>query len=134
MLVEPAFRLTHSAALQMLNAAVKKAEEMGQPQCIVIVDASGVSIAQIRMNGSKYLSLLSATAKARTAASIGAPSNNIPEDFGALIASATGGEVTRLPGGLPIVVNGELVGGIGVGSGSGEQDIEVGNAALSVLA
>jgi glc operon protein GlcG len=47
------------------------------------------------------------------------------------IGAATGGLVTGLPGGLPIIFDGELLGGIGIGSGSGEQDVEVANAALA---
>lgn len=125
--------LTHSAVLEMLAAGVAKAEEMGQPQCIVIVDASGETLGQIRMTGAKYLSMKSARTKARTAASIGADSSVIPEAVGLLIAAATQGDVTRLGGGLPIRVDDVLVGGIGVGSGSPEQDIEVAQAALAVL-
>lgn len=133
MLVAQTLRLTHRAVLQMLEGAVTKAEEMGQPQCIVIVDASGETLAQLRMEGAKFLSLKSARAKARTAASIGQPSDSIPESVGPQIAAATGGDVTRLGGGLPIVVNDTLVGGIGVGSGSPDQDIAVAQAALAVL-
>lgn len=125
--------LTHSAVLEMLGAAVAKAEEIGQPQCIVIVDASGEALGQIRMTGAKFLSLKSARTKARTAASIGGETTTIPEHVGVLIAEATGGAVTRLAGGLPILVDGHLVGGIGVGSGSPEQDVDVARAALSVL-
>ena len=39
----------------------------------------------------------------------------------------------NLPGGLPIIVDGHVIGGIGVGSGTGEQDREVANAALAAL-
>ncbi len=125
--------LTHAAVLAMLTAGVAEAERIGQPQCIVIVDASGETLAQIRMTGAKYLSLHSARTKARTAASIGAESASIPEHVGLLIAAATDGAVTRLGGGLPIRVDGHLVGGIGVGSGSPDQDIAVARAALAVL-
>lgn len=131
MFTEPSVVLTHGAVMTMLQAAVKRAEEMVQPQCIVIVDASGVLLGQIRMTGAKYLSLKSAETKARTAASIRAPSDAIPEHVGPAIAAATGGEVTRLGGGLPIIADGVCLGGIGVGSGSPEQDIDVGRAALA---
>lgn len=127
------FKLTHQAVLTMLNAAVKQADAMGQPQCIVIVDASGVTLGQIRMTGAKFLSSKSARAKARTAASIKAPSDAIPEPVGLAIAAATDGEVTRLGGGLPIVFKGQVVGGIGVGSGSAEQDKDVAQAAIDAI-
>ena len=133
MFVEPSLRLTHQAALAMLAGAVARAEEIGQPQCIVIVDASGETLAQLRMNGAKYLSLKSARSKARTAASIGAASAAIPEHVGLYIAAATEGHVTRLAGGLPIYMEGQLVGGIGIGSGSAEQDVDVATAALAAI-
>ncbi|RZI96024.1 MAG: heme-binding protein, partial [Rubrivivax sp.] len=56
-----------------------------------------------------------------------------PEGLDARLAFATGGKVTNLKGGLPIVVNGQVVGGIGVGSGTGDQDVEVGTAAIAAL-
>lgn len=131
--VETTARLTDEGVSAMLSAAVSAATAMGQPQCIVIVDPSGVVLASFRMAGSRYLSLKSATAKARTAASIGAPSDSVPEAVRPAIAAATGGDVTGLRGGLPIRIDGTLLGGIGVGSGSGEQDEAVARAALAAI-
>lgn len=125
--------LTHEAALEMLTAAVAAAEASGQPQCIVIVDKSGESIATLRMTGSKYLSLLSARAKARTAASIGVESSMIPPQVAPMIAAATQGAVTGLGGGLPIYVDGVLLGGVGVGSGTPDQDRAVAQAAIAAI-
>lgn len=125
--------LTHNASLSMLQAAVNKAEEIGQPQCVVIVDASGELLAEIRMSGAKFLSRKSALSKALTAASIRAPSSNIPEAVRPAIGAATGGNVTGLSGGLPIIKDGQCVGGIGVGSGSPDQDIDVATAALKAV-
>lgn len=119
--------------MAMLAAAIAQAEAMGQPQCIVIVDASGEVLGEIRMTGARFLSRKSALSKALTAASIGAPSTHIPEVARTPIAFASGGAVTGLKGGLPIRINGDLVGGIGVGSGSGEQDLEVALAALAAI-
>ncbi len=133
MFVEPTQQLTHQAVMAMLAAAVEKAEEIGQPQCIVIVDASGVVLGQLRMTGAKYLSLKSASAKARTSASIGAPSDAIPPAVRPAIAQATDGDVTGLGGGLPIFAGKALIGGIGVGSGSPEQDTAVAQSAIDTL-
>ena len=126
-------KLTHVGTMALLTAAIIKAEEIGQPQCIVIVDSSGEVLGEIRMTGAKFLSRKSALSKALTAASTGGPSAQIPETVRTGIGLATGGHVTGLPGGLPIRINGELVGGIGVGSGSGEQDVAVAMAALSAV-
>jgi len=126
-------KLTHEGVMTALRAAIDKAMEIGQPQCIVIVDASGESIGEMRMSGAKFLSLKSARTKARTAASNRAPSGNIPADFQPKIASATQNSVTGLPGGLPIAFDGDVIGAIGVGSGTGDQDLAVGNAALAAI-
>ena len=125
--------LTHEGVLKMLQSAVTEAEEIGQPQCIVIVDSSGEVLGEIRMTGAKFLSRKSARAKARTAASIRGASADIPEPVRAGIGLATGGAVTGLPGGLPILIDGTCLGGIGVGSGSGDQDIRVAQAALRAI-
>lgn len=125
--------LTHKGAMEMLAAGISAAEKMGQPQCIVIVDASGELVAEIRMTGAKFLSRKSAMAKAMTAASIGVPTAAIPESVRPAIAAATEGFITGLPGGLPIIVDSVLLGGIGVGSGTGPQDIEVAEAALNAI-
>lgn len=132
-LIETRNILTHHAVMAMLTAGIAKAEEIGQPQCMVIVDASGELLGEVRMTGAKFLSRKSARAKALTAASIGTSGTNIPESVRAAIAAATNGSVSALPGGLPVTFNGEIIGGIGVGSGSGEQDIAVAEAMLAVL-
>ncbi|WP_375228975.1 GlcG/HbpS family heme-binding protein [Roseobacter sp. S98] len=125
--------LTHTGVLAMLQAAVSKAEEISQPQCIVIVDASGELLGEIRMTGAKFLSRKSARSKARTAASTGGPTTGIPEAVRPAIAAATEGEMTGLGGGLPIRIDGALLGGIGVGSGSPDQDLAVAGAALAAV-
>jgi len=125
--------LTHAGVMTMLQTAVVKAEEIGQPQCIVIVDASGELLGELRMTGAKYLARKSAFAKAQTSASIRAPSQNVPEAVRVHVAAATQNAITSLPGGLPIIIDGETVGAIGVGSGTGDQDIECGMAALEAV-
>ncbi len=85
------------------------------------------------MTGSKFLSRRSAHAKALTCASHGVPSGAIPEAVRLAIAAATGGGVTGLPGGLPIRVASEVLGGIGVGSGTPDQDLDVARAALASI-
>ena len=134
MFVESTCRLTDAAVMEMLRAGIAEADNLGQPQCIVIVDSSGETLGQFRMSGAKFLSLKSARTKARTAASIGVETVNIPDTVAPAIAAATGGDVTALPGGLPIIVGEVLLGGIGVGSGSGDQDRQVAIAALTAIA
>jgi uncharacterized protein GlcG (DUF336 family) len=130
---EEAKVLNNAAIITMLDAGCAKAEAMDQPQCLVIVDVSGVDLGVLRMRGARFLSLKSARAKAQTAASTGAQSTKIPEGMRVAIGQATGGAVTGLAGGLPIWVGGALVGGVGVGSGTGIQDIEVAEAMLAAI-
>lgn len=125
--------LTDEAVLLLLSAAQAKAVAMAVPQCIVVSDQSAVVLGSLRMAGSRVLSMKSATAKAMTAASTGKPSGSIAEPVRVAIAVATDGAMTGLPGGLPIKFGGVLVGGIGVGSGSGAEDEEVARAALAAI-
>ena len=125
--------LTHGGVMAMLTAGVAEAERIGQPQCIVILDGGGELLGEIRMTGAKFLSRRSARAKALTAASHGIASETIPEAVRPAIAAATDGGVTGLGGGLPIRIAGVLVGGIGVGSGSPDQDLQVARAALDAV-
>lgn len=125
--------LTDKAVMTMLTAAQTAASAMGVPQCIVIVDPSAVDLGVLRMRGARVLSLKSARSKAQTAASIGKPSSALPDAVRGAIAAATQGAMTGLAGGLPIRIDGQLLGGIGVGSGSAEQDVAVAQAALAAI-
>jgi uncharacterized protein GlcG (DUF336 family) len=125
--------LSHEGVLKALAAAVAKAEEIGVPQNVVIVDTSGVLLGSIRMDGAKYLSIDTATGKARSAASNNSRSGQQPVDAGLMVSVVTKGGSTNLPGGLPMRFGGRLAGGIGVGSGTGEQDLAVARAALAAI-
>ena len=126
-------KLTHEGALRILRGAVETALKIGVPQNIVVVDEGCNLLACVRMDGARVLSMESATNKARTAASTGNPTGVVEVQQGTNLALATGGKVTNLKGGLPIRIEGQLVGGIGVGSGTGDQDVEVAEGALALL-
>jgi uncharacterized protein GlcG (DUF336 family) len=129
----PHLKLTHEGALKMLRAAVAKALEMKQPQCISITDDGGHLLAFVRMDGAKVLSIDSSLKKAMTAASSRVPTGQVHAPVETKLALATGGKLTNLLGGVPIVVDGHVIGAIGVGSGTGEQDLEVAKAAVAAL-
>jgi glc operon protein GlcG len=131
MLTRTAVKLSHEGAMLVLNAAVQAALDMGVPQCIAIVDEGCNLLAFIRMDGSRVLSVDSATRKAMTAASTGLPTGGNGMEKAVALALATDGRVTNLLGGLPLKVDGQVVGGIGVGSGTGEQDLEIASAAVA---
>lgn len=125
--------LSSEGALIVLQAAMAKAQEIGVPQCIAIVDRGGHLLAFLRMDGAKVLSQWSASQKAVTAASSATPSGELAEPLAAGLVAATQGRFTNLRGGLPILVQGCLVGAIGVGSGTAEQDLIVAQAGIDAL-
>jgi len=125
--------LSYEGAQAMLAAAIAKATEMKVPQCIAIVDAGGHLLAFARMDGAFALSMQTALRKAQTAASYGDPTGNILPGVDIKLAIATEGVRINLPGGLPIIVDGRVIGAIGVGSGTGEQDREVAAAAIKIV-
>ena len=130
----PSAKLTFEGAQKLLAAAIAKAKEINQPQCICIVDSGGFLLTMGRMNGAYGMSVETALRKAQTAASYGKPTGEIAAGLDIKLAIATEGKRVNLLGGLPVIVDGHVVGGIGVGSGTGEQDRQVANAALAALA
>ena len=133
MTVEKHLRLTSDGASKIIDAGIKKATEMKKPQCIAVVDEGGNLLAFRRMDGAKILSIESSIRKALTAASSRAPTGGIQGDLEFRLAHATSGRLVNLKGGLPIIVDGITIGGIGVGSQTGEEDLEVAQAALAAL-
>jgi uncharacterized protein GlcG (DUF336 family) len=129
----PFLKLTHEGALIALNAAIAKARELGVGQNITIVDDGGNLLAFIRMDGAKLLSIRTSQHKAMSAASHRAPSGGLLPELELKLGLATAGALTNLEGGFPIVIDGMTVGAIGVGSGTGAQDVEVAKAALRAL-
>jgi len=126
-------RLSDEALQAMLLASIGKAHALGIPECIVIVDSSCVDLLSFRMASAKIMSLETARAKAITAASNRSPSGGIPAAFAPAVAAATHGHVTNLQGGLPIQIDGYHLGGIGVGSGTPDEDLAVAQAALAAV-
>jgi len=129
----PHAKLTVLGARKIIRGATARAEEIGQPQCIAVVDDGGHLLAFMRMDGAFALSNDTAIAKAVTAAIYREPTGEIAEGPDIRLAIATQGKRINLPGGLPIIVDGKCVGGVGVGSGTGAQDRVCANAGLAML-
>lgn len=130
-LTRPALKLTQDAALALVQAAAEAATAMGVPQCIAVVDEGCNLLAFLRMDGARVLSIDSARRKAETAAAMGKPSGSMHEEVEIKLAIASDGRMTNLKGGLPIIIEGQVVGGIGIGSGTGDQDREIAAAAIA---
>jgi uncharacterized protein GlcG (DUF336 family) len=126
----------------MVVAALRKADEIGIGETVCIVDDGGHPIALERMDGARTTGPQIAWNKAFTAAGHKRSTHlfNQPpkgpalpgnEAFG--IQWSFDGKFAVFVGGFPIVVNGEVVGGIGLSGGNGEQDTQCGVAALQAL-
>lgn len=122
-------------AARLLEGARARASEIGVPMCIAVTDAGGNLVAFERMDGGKITSITIAIDKAYTAAAAkkatheyGAASQPGAPAYG--INSAIGGRLMVVGGGLPLIVSGEVVGAVGVSSGTPDQDRDVAQAAL----
>jgi glc operon protein GlcG len=126
-------RLTDEGARKMLDAAAGKARELGMPVVIAIVDAGGELVAFLRMEGSRFLTAHPTIKKAVTAASHRKPTGFLKPEAELRMVLGMDNRLTNLPGGLPIVVAGEVIGGIGIGGAPPAEDIVIAEAALAVL-
>jgi uncharacterized protein GlcG (DUF336 family) len=125
-------------AMELIAAAQRKAEELGKPFTVAVVDESGVLKGLLRMDNAALVSVQVAQDKAYTAVGFGIPSHSwhdFIKDDPPLAAGAPTG-IDRLVvfgGGYPIVIDGALVGGVGVSGGHYSEDMEIAEAALAVL-
>lgn len=128
-------RLSAADAEVLVAAAVEKSLEIGIPMCIAVTDESGNLIRFERMDGGKISSISIAIDKAFTGAAARKGTHIYNQlcqpgepTFGIHITN--GGRFSIIGGGLPIVVDGEVVGGIGVSSGTAGEDQIVAEAAV----
>jgi uncharacterized protein GlcG (DUF336 family) len=118
--------ISQHAAEQVLAAAVQKAGELGVPSTVVVVDESGALKAAVRMDGAPLISVEAARRKAYTSATSGYPTGGfydfISGDAPLLRGIPDLPDVCAIGGGIPLQVDGELVGAIGVSGGHYSQD------------
>lgn len=131
-------RLDLADATKMLEGARAKSVEIGVPMCIAITDDGGNLIAFERMDGGKVTSITIAIDKSFTASGAKKATHEYsaisqPEGPTHGINSAIGGRLMVVGGGLPVMVDGACVGGIGVSSGTPAQDMEVAQAGITAL-
>ena len=130
--------LTLEGAKLMMKAAEEKAAQIGVDMDIAIVDDGTNLLCFHRMDGAKITSIDVAINKAFTAAGARVPTSKYGE-LAAPGAKAFGIHVSNrgrfmiLGGGLPIVVDGQPIGGIGCSSGTVDQDAEVAQAGIDAL-
>ena len=128
-------RLSLEDAGLLIEGARQKAAEIGVPMCIAIVDEGGNLIAFERMDGGKITSAIIAQDKAFTAAGARKATHEYnaacqPGNLVFGIHTAIGGRLCVVGGGLPVVVDGDVVGGIGLSSGTPQQDMDCARAGI----
>lgn len=131
-------RLDLADAGLLLAGARAHAARIGVPMCIAITDEAGHLLAFERMDGGKITSITIAIDKAFTAAA----ARKATHEYGEVsqpgqpvwgIVSAIGGRLMVVGGGLPVMVEGAVVGGIGVSSGTPQQDRAVAQAGIDAF-
>ena len=131
-------RLTLQGARLIMAAAARRAAGLSVAMDIAVVDDGGHLLAFNRMDGAKLSSIEIAVSKAWTAACTRRGTHEYAEiagpgkpAFG--IHVSNGGRFMIVGGGLPIVLEGHVVGGIGCSSGTVQQDRDVAAAGIAAL-
>lgn len=131
-------QMTLALAKQLLEAAQQEAININVPMVISIVDGGGNLIACHRMDDALLVSIDIAQNKAWTAVAMKMPTESLAqatsdgkELFG--INTTNNGRVVIFGGGIPFIVDGQIIGAIGVSGGSVQQDVQVATAAVTML-
>ena len=127
--------VSRSEARQIVDAAAAAAESMSTRVTVAVVNESGVLKHLERMDGAPLVSVQTAINKAYAAAAIEMPTDEffaaIEPDAAAVASFATRPGLALIAGGLPLLVEGQIAGAVGVaGAMTGEQDRRIAEAAL----
>jgi uncharacterized protein GlcG (DUF336 family) len=131
--------ITLSSADKAIEAGKAKAEHLGIAFTIAVVDRAANLVAVSRMDGAALASVESSQAKARTSVYFGQSTRNLAPAVqpGAPMFGIEAGfrdPVLFVGGGVPVIdADGQLVGAIGVGGGSPNDDNEIAEAVKSAL-
>lgn len=124
-------------ATKVVEAAVEKAGDIGQPMNIAVVDDGGHLVAFARMDGAIKASIDISISKARTSILMNAPTSALmplaqpgAELYG---LEQTNGGLVIFGGGIPLTDGDVVIGAIGVSAGSVDQDISVAEAGVAAL-
>jgi glc operon protein GlcG len=132
-------KLTLEGARAVLAVAQRRAVEIDCPMNIAVVDEGGHLLAFERMDGAKPSSIDISHVKAVAAALRRSPTGAAqaggnPNPILSLgLANASPAQQTPIRGGVPLIVDGEVVGAIGVSAGSEDQDFDVATAGAAAL-
>jgi uncharacterized protein GlcG (DUF336 family) len=135
----PMNTLSFTGAQRVAEAAVAAARERNVSACIVVADISGEPIVTLRMDGAPRLSADVARDKAYTVTAFkGMPTDQwwpaIADDPALVHGFVKTKQLIVFGGGVPVSVDGSLVGAIGVSGGSADQDREIAAAGAAAVA
>src|SRR5438105_13190271 len=125
--------LGQSGAQTVLQAAKQSAQQRNAPSAIAVVDPAGDLLAFERMDGVRPASADLAIQKARTAARLQRPTAEIEDNINQGRTAFVTAGIAALRGGVPIRVNGKVVGAVGIAGLSKETDTEIANTAAAAL-
>jgi len=125
--------LNQAGAQTVLQAAKESAQQRSAPSAIAVVDTAGDLLAFQRMDGVRPASADLAIEKARTAARLQRPTAEIEDNINKGRTAFVTADIVALRGGMPIRVNGEVVGAVGIAGLSKETDTEIANTAAAAL-
>ena len=125
--------LDQAGAQTVLQAAKESAQQRNAPSAIAVVDPNGDLLAFQRMDGVRPASADLAIEKARTAARLQRPTAEIEDNINRGRTAFVTAGIAALRGGVPIRVNGEVVGAVGVAGLSMENDTGIANTAAAAL-
>ncbi|MBV8186768.1 MAG: heme-binding protein [Alphaproteobacteria bacterium] len=128
--------LTLAATRKMVAAAEAEAERIRSPGVIAVVDDGGWPILIVRMDHAAMLASVElAPGKARSAAMFKKPTQDLEDAINhGRIAATTARGFIEMQGGLPVVVDGEVIGAIGVSADTKEHDAQIAQAGLAAPA
>jgi len=125
--------LDQAGAQTVLQAAKESAQRRNAPSAIAVVDAAGDLLAFERMDGVRAASADLAIEKARTAARLQRPTVEIEDNINQGRTAFVTAGIMALRGGVPIRVNRDVVGAVGVAGLSKETDTDIANTAAAAL-
>lgn len=126
--------LSQTETARIIQAARNEAQQQGWAVAIAVVDDGGHPLALERLDGCAPIGAYIATEKARSAA-IGRRETKGYEDMvnGGRTAFVSAPLLTSLEGGVPVLVDGQVIGAVGVSGVKAEQDAQVAKAAIAAL-
>lgn len=123
--------ISADAAMALLNRSVAESTRRGHKMAIAIVEPSGELVAFIRMDNAPYASIRLAQQKARTSSRLRVATATLEQRvLGGRSVLLSSDEVVAIGGGVPIIVDGKVVGAIGISGATAAEDAATANAVL----